>query len=60
MKIPREERKRFPSRTLQTLQDDHQKFLEEGGGDLKKAKFYNNVITDHFFDIPIDSVCKTI
>lgn len=54
---PRKERGRYPARTLQWLQQDHQRFMEEGGGNLKKAKLFNNVISKHFFDIPIDSVC---
>lgn len=55
--IPRKDRGRFASRTLEKLRSDHQRFLLEGGGNLKKAKFYNNAITEHFFNIPIDSVC---
>lgn len=55
--VPRGERGRSSSRTLQRLRDDHQRFLVNGGGDIKKAKFYNNAITKYFFDIPINSVC---
>ena len=54
--VPRGERGRFPSRTVERLKNDHQHFLVEGRGDLKKAKLYNNAITEHFFNIPIDSV----
>ena len=42
-------------RSLQTLADDHARFLQEGGN-IKKAKFFNNVISKPFLDIPIDQV----
>lgn len=43
-------------RTLETLKEDHRRFLTEGKGNLKKAKEYNNCINEPFFDIPIDQV----
>lgn len=54
--IPLAQRGRSPSRTLETLRSDHVRFLSSGGGDLKVAKEYNNVIEDNLLDIPIDHV----
>ena len=53
--------KRAPStlRTLETLQKDHSDFLNKGGGDLKVAKRFNNVIGTPFFPIPLDQVRNT-
>lgn len=53
---PRGTRGRFAQRTLQNIEADHKRFLDDGA-DMKKAKFFNNAITPHFFDIPIDHVC---
>lgn len=53
---PKALRDSFAERTLQNIKADHQRFLADIG-DLKKAKFFNNAITDHFFDISIDHVC---
>ncbi len=39
-----------------TLDCDLAKFLDEGKGNLKKAKMFNNVIAPRFFNIPIDHV----
>lgn len=38
-------------RTLESLRGDYQRFLASGGN-IKNAKFYNNVICPLFFDIP--------
>ena len=35
----------------------HQRFMEEGRGDLKKAKLLNNCIKYPFFIIPLSQVC---
>ncbi len=43
-------------RTLETLTTNHTNFLQEGGGNLKKAKEFNNVIYTRFFNIPLDQV----
>ena len=40
-------------RTLQTLCDDYSRFISQGGGYIKMAKKYNNVIGPYFFDIPL-------
>ena len=53
--IPIARRGRSPERTLDTLHSDHARFLRDGG-DLKKAKEYNNVIEEHLFDISLDNV----
>lgn len=53
---PRDERGRYAARTLETIKADHQRFVADGSN-LKKAKLFNNAITDHFFDIPVDHVC---
>ncbi len=46
----------FPARSLQTLSDDHARFLSHGHGDIKLAKHYNNVIGSVIFDIPLENV----
>ncbi len=44
---------------MDTLQSDYQRFLHEGGGDIKnKAKLYNNVIREALLKIPITQVCR--
>ena len=53
---PLAERGRYKERTLETLQSDHKKFISIAGGNLKKAKEFNNVIGDYFFDIPLENV----
>ena len=55
LKIPRADRQRLKKRTLESLKSDHDDFLK-AGGDLKKAKLYNNAISQHFFDIPLTQV----
>ena len=42
-------------RTLQSLSDKHQNFIADGGN-LKRAKFFENVIGEAFFDIPLHQV----
>ena len=42
-------------RSLQTLADDFARFSAEGGN-VDKAKQYNNAVAPAFFDIPIDQV----
>lgn len=42
-------------RSLDTLREKHEEFIR-AGGDLKKAKLYDNVIGKCFFDIPITQV----
>ena len=56
LKVPLEVRGRFKERSLDSLKSDHSKFLSDGGGDIRKAKFFNNVIEEYFFDIPLENV----
>ena len=43
------------SRSLKTLKEDLKRFTD-AGGDQRKAKLFNNVIGECFFQIPIDQV----
>ena len=59
MQKPSTERKNATvMRTLQTLQLDLQRFIQ-AGADVKKAKFYNNVLYPYMFDIPLSQVSNT-
>lgn len=42
-------------RTLQCIKKDFQRF-QQNGCDIKDAKFYNNVIDENLFDVPINQV----
>ncbi len=53
---PPSKRTPFPLRSLESLAEDHRKFLTQGKGNLKVAKLYNNVISDTLFDIPLTNV----
>lgn len=56
MKVPPASRaKQVTTRTLESLKADHARFMG-GGGNIKQAKFYNNVICPLYFDIPLDQV----
>ena len=44
--------------TLQSLSDKHQNFIADGGN-LKRAKFFENVIGEAFFDVPLHQVNMT-
>ena len=57
LKVPLSKRGRSPLRSLESLRD-HQKFLD-AGGDIKKAKEFNNVIGEAFFPIPLEKVHVT-
>ena len=56
LKVPLAVRGRFAERSLDSLKSDHGRFLAEGGGDIRKAKLFKNVIEDYFFDIPLENV----
>ena len=56
LKVPLAVRGRFAGRSLDSLKSDHSRFLAEGGGDIRKAKLFNNVIEDYFFDVPLENV----
>ena len=51
MIIPRANRK-IPIRTLETLTTMHDAFMKDGGN-LKRAKIFDNVIGTTFFNIPL-------
>ncbi len=55
LKVPLCVRGHSPLRSLQTLMEDHKKFVD-AGADLKKAKEFNNVIGKAFFPIPLEKV----
>ena len=55
LKIPRGLHPQFPQRSLEKNTADYNNFISDGG-DLKKAKLFNNVISPHFFDIELDQV----
>ena len=57
LKTPLADRGRAPKRTLEDLKADHRQFIEKGGGDIKNAKFYFNVIGETIMDIPLTHVC---
>jgi hypothetical protein len=46
---------RYQARSLESLKADHRRFLD-AGGNVKRAKYYNNVIGEYFFDIPLEQV----
>ncbi|KAI8514135.1 hypothetical protein Bbelb_084590 [Branchiostoma belcheri] len=49
-----EKRIHVPSGTLDNLAADHQRFMQEGEGNIKRAKMYNNVIAPVMFNVPVD------
>ena len=49
-------REASPVRSLASLEVDHNRFLTDGCGNLKKAKQYNNIISKAFFKIPLEQV----
>eukprot|EP00731_Ephydatia_muelleri_P038374 Em0736g4a len=46
-------------RSLDSIILDHQSFIE-AGGNLKRAKWYNNCIHDPFFNIPLSQTLKNL
>ena len=48
-----------PLRDLEMLKVDYNKLQVECGGDISKAKEYNNVIMPYLLDIPLDMVSYT-
>ncbi len=55
---PLSKRNLSPLRSLETLNEDLRKFMQESGGDINKAKFHNNVIGPAMLDIPLDMVYR--
>ena len=52
-----ESRGQNQSRSLANLASDYEKFVSDGS-DLKRAKFFNNVISAPIFDIELDHVSQ--
>ena len=57
LKVPLLQRGLSTPRTLESLKADHGRFMSSGG-DMKKAKQFNNVVNAPLFDIPLDQVMK--
>ncbi|KAI8481626.1 hypothetical protein Bbelb_406270 [Branchiostoma belcheri] len=57
IQLPKSERQTCPKRTLESLSSDYNRFLEEGQGNIKKAKNFKNVIAPPMFEIPLNQVC---
>ena len=55
MKIKYSEKERYKLRTLASLQEDYNKFVESGYN-IKNAKCHNNVFEEAMFDVPVDQV----
>jgi hypothetical protein len=55
MRIPLSSRGDSTRRTVQGMVADNERFVK-AGGDIRKAKEYNNCIAKPFFDIPISQV----
>ena len=53
---PPSQRGSFPARSLDSLEQDHSRFLSQGKGNLKLAKNFNNVIGEVLFHIPLSNV----
>ena len=57
LKKPLSVRGKCSERSLATLQQDHNNFMANGG-DIAKAKLFNNAIAPIMLDIPLDKVYK--
>ena len=55
MKIKHSERGRYKLRTLASLQEDYNKFVQSGYN-IKNAKCHNNVIEETMFYVSVDQV----
>ena len=53
--LPPKDRPAIASRTLDQIHEDHEKFIADGG-DINKAKFFNNCPMDALFDVPLNQV----
>ena len=60
MKQPRQERGTLQPRSLESLEADYLCFQGNGKSDIRKAKEYNNVIRQVFFNIPLSKVSSLI
>ena len=55
MQLAPVDRPKISNRSLESLKSDLEKFREDGAN-IKRAKFYNNVIDDPMFNVPLDQV----
>ena len=55
MKIKYSEKERYKLRTLASLQEDYNKFVQSGYN-TENVKCHNNVIEEAMFDVPVDQV----
>nr|XP_047134506.1 uncharacterized protein LOC124812234 isoform X2 [Hydra vulgaris]XP_047134508.1 uncharacterized protein LOC124812236 isoform X2 [Hydra vulgaris] len=55
MKVFKKERPVIELRTIESLQNDFERFKKNGGA-KENAKYYNNVITEPILKIPLDQV----
>ena len=58
MQLCPKERKPVQLRSIATLLADHQKFSQNGKD--KGVRFFNNVVGEPFFNIPLTQVCITV
>lgn len=56
IKVPLDQSGTIPQRFIETIRQDHENFLNEGKGDIKKAKLYNNCIAEPLVDISLEKV----
>ena len=55
MQSPCNERGKHTARDLTSLTSDLKRFRDDGGN-IKRAKLFNNVIDDPMFNVPLDQV----
>ena len=58
LKVPPQQRRSWPFRTLDSLHQDHQRFMA-AGGDFRKVKHFNNSIAQPLFNIEVNQVLCT-
>ena len=56
MRTPLSQRGHSPSRTLDSLQCDYLQFMAQGGGNIRNAKHFKNVIASSLFNVPVSQV----
>ena len=57
LQLPPTDRPAVASRTLDKINEDHRRFVEEGSN-IKNAKLFNNCPMEALFNIPLDQVCN--
>ena len=55
LRIPLHVHGRSPARSVESIQNDYQRFVDDGS-QLRRAKEFNNAIGEPFFSIPLDQV----